>query len=133
MVPLVPFIGASTHLAAQLAAHAAAGVVCVHAPRALRAAPRCRAACRIRAAAAADSPTHPPTQPHTRAAISGKSLGTAFGINGAVCVVAVVVFSILRVRTFTRRFYMPRRCAACCVPRAACCVWGAAQLRVHAR
>lgn len=42
-------------------------------------------------------------------AITGASLATNFGINGAVCIVALVVFSILRVHSFTRKFYAPKR------------------------
>lgn len=43
-------------------------------------------------------------------AVTGKSLATALGINGAVCIVAFIIFSILRVKPFTRRFYAPKRC-----------------------
>lgn len=42
-------------------------------------------------------------------AITGASLGTNFGINSAVCLVALAIFSILRVNSFTRKFYAPKR------------------------
>lgn len=42
-------------------------------------------------------------------AITGTSLATSLGINGAVCIVALIVFSFLRVKPFTRKFYMPKR------------------------
>lgn len=42
-------------------------------------------------------------------AVTGKSLATALGINGAVCIVAFIIFSVLRIRPFTRKFYAPKR------------------------
>jgi hypothetical protein len=58
----------------------------------------------------ADTPLlHTTPRCNTTTAISGASLGTAFGINSAVCIVALIVFSILRVRPFTRKFYAPKR------------------------
>ena len=42
-------------------------------------------------------------------AITGFSLLTSLLINGAICLVALLVFSVLRVRPTTRRFFMPKR------------------------
>jgi len=46
---------------------------------------------------------------HFAAAVTGTALATSLGINGAVCVVAFLIFSILRVRPFTRKFFAPKR------------------------
>jgi hypothetical protein len=45
-------------------------------------------------------------------AVTGTSLATALGINGGVCCAFLLIFSILRVRPFTRKFYAPKRYAA---------------------
>lgn len=42
-------------------------------------------------------------------AISGKDLGTSFGINTAVCVAFLLIFSFLRVRKPFSYFYSPKR------------------------
>jgi hypothetical protein len=42
-------------------------------------------------------------------AVTGTSLATALGINGGVCCLFVIIFSILRVKPFTRKFYSPKR------------------------
>eukprot|EP00882_Tetradesmus_deserticola_P002882 GHRQ01003064.1.p1 GENE.GHRQ01003064.1~~GHRQ01003064.1.p1 ORF type:complete len:380 (+),score=115.33 GHRQ01003064.1:197-1336(+) len=42
-------------------------------------------------------------------AVTGVSLATALGINGGVCCIFLIIFSILRVKPFTRKFYAPKR------------------------
>jgi hypothetical protein len=42
-------------------------------------------------------------------AISGKDLGTSFGINTAVCLAFLLVFSFLRTRKPFSLFYSPKR------------------------
>ncbi|KAF6257824.1 late exocytosis, associated with Golgi transport-domain-containing protein [Scenedesmus sp. NREL 46B-D3] len=42
-------------------------------------------------------------------AVTGLSLATALGINGGVSCVLLIIFSILRVNHFTRKFYAPKR------------------------
>lgn len=42
-------------------------------------------------------------------AISGKDLGTSFGINAALCLVFLGIFSFLRVRKPFSYFYSPKR------------------------
>lgn len=42
-------------------------------------------------------------------AVTGVSLATALGINGGVCCAFLIIFSILRIKPFTRKFYAPKR------------------------
>ena len=46
-------------------------------------------------------------------AVDGLSLLTSLGVNGAICIVCIIIFSILRVRKGTRKFYAPKRCVPC--------------------
>jgi hypothetical protein len=42
-------------------------------------------------------------------AVDGAALATSIGINGGLCVLFVVAFTLLRVKPFARRFYAPKR------------------------
>lgn len=42
-------------------------------------------------------------------AISGTALATSFGINSGVCIACLIIFSILRIKPVTRKFYAPKR------------------------
>ncbi|KAI8468680.1 MAG: hypothetical protein J3K34DRAFT_426590 [Monoraphidium minutum] len=42
-------------------------------------------------------------------AVDGTALATSLGINGALCVAFMLIFSVLRVRPITRRFFAPKR------------------------
>ena len=50
-------------------------------------------------------------------AVTGVSLATALGVNGAVCLVAILIFSYLRVSKLARKFYAPKRYAPWSNPR----------------
>lgn len=43
-------------------------------------------------------------------AVDGKALATSLGINGGLCAIFLLLFSVLRVGGITRRFYAPKRC-----------------------
>ncbi len=49
-------------------------------------------------------------------AVTGSALGTSIGINGGICIVALLIFCMLRVKPVTRKFYMPKRYVPACVP-----------------